>query len=292
MTVAALFAALTLMGGSPSVQDQEPSRVDDVVVTARSPEEQIRNFLEDISLPERSLQTARFYREICVGVINLNPVAAQAMIDRVSEIGGALDLRPGQPGCRPNILIVAADNGDAAANGIVDQRESFFRPDGIHMVRSLQALDQFKNGGAPIRWWHVAVPVDSRTGRRAVRMGGEAAPIVTGSASRLRSELRTDMDRVMVILDTSKLRGYSFRQIADYAAVVAFSQVDASADFSQYDSVLSLFSGDRQVAGLTQWDLEYLQALYAARLNQPAKLHQREEINLLMRRLQEGQGDD
>lgn len=70
-------------------------------------------------------------------------------------------------------------------------------------------------------------------------------------------------------------------QVADYAAMVAYSQIDSDADFSGYDSVLAMMS-DRSKAGMTSWDMAYLKALYSAELTQVQKNHQIGEIARLM----------
>lgn len=284
MLKSALLSAVALATVSTAATAQDTIRVDDVVVSARSQDELMRDFMADIAPPERSLQTARFFREVCVGVINLNRPAAQAIADRISQTALDIGLEPGQPGCRPNILVVATSDGDALAKGLVEQERRFFDPGGSGMIRTSEALGRFTDGGQAIRWWHVATPVDARTGQRASRLPGEGPPVVTGGASRLRTELRHDIDRVMVILDLSKLSHLNFVQVADYAAMVSFSQVDDVTDFSGYPSILSLLQGNTNVPGLTEWDLEYLTALYSARLNQPVRLHQQTEMMTLIRK--------
>lgn len=279
-SVLTALAAMALGGQSTA---QEVTQVDDVVVSARSQDELMRDFIEDIAPPEHSLQTARFYREVCVGGINLNPAAAQAIADRVSQNALDVGLEPGQPGCRPNILVVATNDGNALAKGLVERKRRFFDPGGSGMTRSNQALNRFTDGSQAIRWWHVATPVDARTGQRAARLPGEQAPVVTGGASRLRTELRHDIDRVMVVLDLSKLEDLNFTQVSDYVSMVSFAQVDDAADFSGYPSVLTLLAGNPEVRGLTEWDREYLTSLYNARLNQPIRLQQQNEMMSLIR---------
>jgi hypothetical protein len=286
MLQAALMAGALWLGQSTSPPvAQEPTEpatvIEDVEVSGRPLDRQVASFLDEISLPEASLKVARWQDKVCVGVVNLRSPSGQFVADRVSQIALDLGLDAGEPGCRPNIMILATNDGSGLAAGMVERRRGIFDPGGQGMVRTKRALNTFMTTDAPIRWWHVAIPVDSRTGLRANRLPGEEAPQVSGRASRLRTEIRNDLGYVVIIMDIAKLEGLDMLQIADYAAMVAFSQVDIDADFSGYDTVLSLMT-DRSVRGLTDWDKAYLQALYSAELSQVYKGQQTGEIGRLM----------
>ena len=123
---------------------------------------------------------------------------------------------------------------------------------------------------------------------------GACRPIARrGPANRRPDDFRTaahhhrnDLGRVIIILDVTKIDGLDLRQIADYAAMVAFSQVDPDADTQDYDSILSLFGRPQTTPHLTEWDMTYLKALYKAELNQSAANQQAGEIQGLMARAQ------
>ena len=51
--------------------------------------------------------------------------------------------------------------------------------------------------------------------------------------------------------------------LTDYVAMVVLAQIDPRADFSQQPSILSLFETPTAVGGLTDWDRDYLQAVYS-----------------------------
>ena len=280
------FAALALAGSlaiqAPQSATDTPTAVDDVVVSGRSLDRQIRSFLDEVSVPDRNLRVARFQRDICVGAVNMRGDMAQYIVDRVSQVGMDIGLEPGEPGCTPNILIIASNDAAALAKGMVDARPKVFNPGVSSMSRNRAALQRFQASDAPIRWWHVSIPMDAHTGEVAVRLPGEEEPpIVTGTASRLRTEIRDDISRVIIIVDFDKLEGANAQQVADFAAMVAYSQVDLDADFSGYDSILS-FPTDRQFASISDWDMAYLRALYSAELTGVSKNHQMGEIARLM----------
>jgi hypothetical protein len=124
----------------------------------------------------------------------------------------------------------------------------------------------------PVRWWATSMPIDSESGGRAVRLPGDIDPhtglpdapeIEVFAASRLRTQIRDDLVRTTIIIDVDELGGATLVQLADYLAMVALAQIDASADTSGYRTVLNLFEDPAAAPeGLTEWDRSYLQALY------------------------------
>lgn len=266
--------------------DQSATELSDIVVQGRRIDQRVSGFIDEVIAAPSGRGPARWRDSICVGVANIRGEAAQYVVDRVSQVALEVGLEIGEPGCRPNILIIGSADGAGMARGLVEARPRVFWPGGSGMNRSRAALEAFQSGDAPVRWWHISVPVDSQTGTRAVRMPDDDEPIriERTTSGRLRTTIRNDLNRVIIILDVAKTDGMNFRQIADYAAMVAFSQVDPDADTSGYDSVLGLFSHSSSVEGLTDWDMAYLKALYAAELNQGSAIQQTGEVRGLMAR--------
>jgi len=134
-------------------------------------------------------------------------------------------------------------------------------------VRGTAAVEQFENSKAPIRWWHLSVPV-TETGEIAVRLPGQAPPLIREDGSRLTTRIRNDLQGVFVIVDIGRAAGVSLQQLGDYVGMVALAQVDPEADTAPYDTVLNLFDGGNRTDGLTDWDISFLTSLYDAELNQ------------------------
>ncbi|MBB4797915.1 hypothetical protein HNP32_001639 [Brevundimonas bullata] len=283
----AMLASLPEQGPSGSVNNGQATELEDIVVQGRRIDERVRGFIDEVVAAPAGRGPARWRDNICVGVANLRGDAAQYLADRVSEVALDIGLEPGEPGCQPNVLIIGTDDGAGMARGLVAARRSVFWPGGSGMSRSRSALEAFQTNDHAIRWWHISLPVDSQTGALAVRLPGEAPPTVARTTSgRLRTTIRNDLGRVIIILDVTKIDGLDLRQIADYAAMVAFSQVDPDADTQDYDSILSLFGRPQTTPHLTEWDMTYLKALYKAELNQSAANQQAGEIQGLMARAQ------
>lgn len=261
--VASLSAlALIASGGLAFAQDAQtpPTEVEGVTITGGRLEEVVRSFVAEVAAAPRDRNLARWDRRICIGVVNMDARYAQALVDQVSAVSLAVGLDIGEPGCRANVLILADSNGDALATRLVDDSPLVFRPDlgGTNLGRA--ALAHFQSSGAPVRWWHVTRTVSSDTGE--IAQGG--ATIQVRGASRLRRNVREDMDHVIIILDTSRIGALNFASLADYVAMVALAQVDAEADTAEFPTILNLFSTTPVDPGarMTQWDLDYLRALY------------------------------
>ena len=270
---AVLALTFTLAAGAASAQEPPPqtpparpsAQLDDVVVEGRQLEALVRNFVTEVSQPANNRGLARWNRPICVGAVNLRNGVGQYVVDRISDVARELEVEAGEPGCRPNILIVAADDGAALASAIVEDRPRNFDLRHNGTDAGTRAFRNFRTGDQPVRWWQISMPIDSDTGDRAVRLPGDGAPPVIRvfSASRLRTQIRDDMLRSVIIVDVERLAGANLVQLADYLALVALAQVDAEADTSAFPTILNLFADPASApAGLTDWDRSYLTALY------------------------------
>ena len=287
MVVAAALAALLAAAPmqtppqtpqQPPAQEAGPVELEDVEVTGRPLDAMIRSFVDEVAEPNRRRGLARWDDRICIGVANLRAEVAQYIIDRVSTVADDLGVVPGEPGCRPNVIIIASDDADGLARQLVEERRRAFRMGGAGMDRGRSALQAFVESDQPVRWWQLSMPTDSETGGRAVRVPGEctgacmdpqdSAPVInTFAASRLTTQIVDYIFRTVVILDIDQVTRVSGQQLADYVAMVTLAQIDPEADPSGYASVLNVFDDPGSAEGLTDWDHAYLRGLYDAERN-------------------------
>lgn len=264
----AQVVAQTPSAQTPSAQTPAAQRSDqlgEVVVEGRQLEAMIRNFVTDVSQPANNRGLARWNGPVCVGAVNLRSEVGQYVIDRISDVARELEVEAGEPGCRPNVLIVAAVDGAGLASALVEDRPRNFDLRHNGTDAGTRAFRNFRTGDQPVRWWQISMPVNSDNGERAVRLPGDEQPpsIRVFSASRLRTQIRDDMVRSIIIVDVERLAGANVVQLADYLALVALAQVDAEADTAPYPTILNLFADPASApAGLTDWDRSYLTALY------------------------------
>ncbi|HEX6996246.1 MAG TPA: hypothetical protein VF339_19105 [Gammaproteobacteria bacterium] len=260
---------------------QAPQAVEEVIVRGRRLDEiefdlqaYVLEFLDVVTAPARSRGYARWDRRVCIGVHNLENTAAQYIADRVSSLALDVGLEPGEPGCRPDVNIIFAVDAREMASRLVESQPEAFRPAGGHagMDLGLAALDDFVQSERAVRWWHVSLPVDARTGAAAIELpqtkghcGALHCPpqIAVAGPSRIHSGIRDVLHSVIIIVDTTKLAGTTWQQLGDYLAVVSLAQIDPQTDPSAFDSILNLFSNPAAYSGLTDWDLSFIHALYA-----------------------------
>lgn len=288
-----LFLAGALLATTPQVPPstvgQEPVQLEDVVISGRSLDGLIRDFVGEVAEPNRNRGLARWHDRVCVGVANLDGEVAQYLSDRVSTVAADMGLTAGAPGCTPNILVIAtADAGDLARQ-LTEERRRAFRMGGAGMDRGGAALRDFVETDRPVRWWQMSMPVDSETGDMAVRIPGEctgscvdaaayAPQISVFAASRLSTQIVDNLFRTIVIIDVDEVGDVSALQLADYIAMVSLAQIDPDADTSGYASILNVFEAPEISDSLTDWDLAYLDGLYAAERNHVGERAGRSEI--------------
>lgn len=288
MSFIALALAAGLLSQTPG-QAQDPAggpvaELGDVVVEGRRLRSVVQSFVGEVTAPATSDRgPARWNGPVCIGVVNLRAEVAQYIVDRASDVARELGLEAGEPGCAANVLIIAAADGQAVADGIVEERRRAFVPGGSGMTRTLSALEDFRTSDAPVRWWHVSAPVDSESGELATRLPGRDAPqIAVSRASRIRTDIRDDLLKAIIVVDISKLESLSLTQLADYCTLIALAQVDPKAEVASFETILNVFI-DPAITGLTSWDRDYLAALYGIEQNRLGSARGGEIVDLMMR---------
>jgi hypothetical protein len=273
----------------PGVAEQDAGRLADIIVDGRRMEEAARSFIEEIGAPPPGTRPGRWNSEICISVTGMQERYAQYLIDRVAIAALDAGAEVQGPGCKPNVIILATSDGPALASHLVDEVGLGFRPAVSSTNLGRRALEHFRSSDAPVRWWHVTMPIEPDSGQVAIALRGQEPPGVTvRDASRLRSNIRYDIAWAIIIVDMSRTGGVPFGAVADYVALTALTQLDPFADMSGEDTVLNLFRTDRTVAGLTDWDKDYLAALYSSRADRATD---RQQINDVVTRLTQVRGE-
>lgn len=283
--------------------------------SAQDAREHAQTYVERVALatgPDDAL--ARWDGEICVGAVGLAPEQAQALVDRVSVRARAVGLRPGASGCRANVMVIYAPDSDVVTREIVDRRRDLlgYHADDANVTAGREAMEDFANVPRPIRWWHVSSTgagslrpdAEHRMRQAAGRTAAVAAATrgigpgdmgspsdlqgvdaVRTNGSRTRSEtVRNDLSYALIVVDARRVAEVPADAWMDYVALAALAQLDPNADTSGYSTILNLFRGEQasRPAGLTAWDLAYLDALYRAPSQQSSR-----QISSIARRIAE-----
>lgn len=283
-SIAALSIAL-LAQQPASAPDSEGTTVDSLVVTARpAPEASaIEAFVATVADETGSKRLGRWDRKVCPGVMGFRPQYAQLILDRIAASAVEIGLEVGEPGCKPNIIIFGTADSDALTRDLVKEYPSAFAKydDGIRATKA--SFEAFMASKAPIRWWHVT--------RRTTADGQQynrGDQVRVRSVGRLSVGTRDDFDRVIIVMDVTRMGRLRMSSLADYIAMVGLAQIDPEAEITGVSSVLNLFSdraaGVEPVAAMTEWDKAYLKGLYGAKRDARRGTDQQEDITRAMAR--------
>jgi hypothetical protein len=253
--VGLLAASLLAPAYAQEVAPQAPDVGDEVVVRGQRMSDiedglraEIGEFIGEVTAPPAGRGFARWDRRVCIGIHNLEQTAAQYLVDRISKLALDVGLVPGEPGCGPNVIIIFTTDGRQLATQLVENERKFLRPTGEGGVhRGLAGLDRFVESDKAVRWWQVSMPVSAQSGIAALELPNGLGPPVIGVAgpSRIHSGIVDSLQRVIVVVDSSKLTGTTWQQLGDYLAVVSLTQVDLDANPASFDSILNLFTNPK-----------------------------------------------
>jgi hypothetical protein len=197
------------------------------------------------------------------------------VIDQVATRADALDVTLGAPGCSPNLLIIFTTDSDRVARVLVDEYRrvlGYFSTDGATRGRS--AMEDFAATPRAVRWWHVSNAADE-SGAVAVNrtIGGPPAVSTSAGGSRIENPTHQTFTRAIIVVDSARVAGMRIDSLSDYISMAALAQLDPDADTSAYPTILNAFNdgspGNAELT-LTDWDVAYLEGLYASPSNRDA----------------------
>ena len=261
---------------APTAQVEPPEAVlGDIVVEGVARRDAARRFVSTVATAPAGARIGRWNGPVCVSVANIKAPYGQMLADRIGEVADGLGIRVGEPGCTANVLVIGTDDGPGTADALVEGWRTRFRPPIDNTNMGLDALQRFRTSDAPVRWWHISLPVSADSGALAARVAGGDPPLIESrNASRLRSALRYDLWSATVVIDMSKTSGVLLSALMDYSVMVVLAQVDPRSDYRGQPTILNLFNEPDGVTGMTDWDRAYLEALYEAEVDRPSAVAQ------------------
>jgi hypothetical protein len=189
------------------------------------------------------------------------------ILSRISKAATAAGAPLAAEHCKGNLFVVVTSD-----------------PEGVIKAWSKRDVRMFgeetDQGGAKIREFFAASPVHvwynpefyqrdgTPLGNSEYRATGAGA-----SASRLEINNYRALSSVMVVLDTRRLKGVSYGQVAAYVAMVGLAQIRPEANVRQAPTILNLFAAEGKAPpGLTAWDVSFLKAMYTTRVTDRAQI--------------------
>lgn len=288
---ALIFAlAMTPFAGAQETppSTEEELRQERVVVEAPKISEN-RAFVKLLTeTPRGAEQLGRWDGSVCVFVAGPPAGIADAISERIASRAREVGLAVEGEGCRPNVAVYLTDAPARLARGLYERDRNLFDPpsNGPFSTLGDEKLEAFLDGDQPARWWHI-VGFNSFDGT-PVSFDSFGVATVRATGSRLRSAIRQDFTRVIIILDVNAAMGLSANTIGDYVAMLALTQVDPDIVRTNLPSIATLFTrrtdGSPAPSEMTETDLAYLEGLYSVPRNPLSTSQHEREIARAMTR--------
>ncbi|WP_428684552.1 hypothetical protein [Sphingopyxis sp.] len=256
---AALIATTPIAVACPAAaQDEGDAPI--VVTGQKDIEQQIQNFVGALTPASPRGQIARFEDSICPGAVGFTKEQREVVEDRIKLVVEHAGMKAGGAKCQINMLIIATPDKPGFLKGLSGDYGFLFGDRSPGEIRRIlaqpgsatawQVKGRLNADGHPINLEQgIAV---NRTTRLPSLITAAARPYVAGA---------------VVVLDSRALGGLTTTQVADYALMRAFADVDVrKLDAASAPTILrALDARDNEEipVTLTQWDLAFLKGLYS-----------------------------
>jgi hypothetical protein len=212
----------------------------------------------------------RWNTPICPLVAGLPRAWGELILERISR--AALDAHAPLAGrvCHPNLFVVAHNQvAQLVRKWWTQDRTGFDSND-----QGVEAVYRFFRSRRPIRAWYNTRWGDSdgdacMSAQSAAALGTglpqtlDAQTCANGVDTRLTySSTASNITSAIVVVDTSRMKGMTTRQLADYIALIGLADVRLDAGPGGVPSILGLFGHETPPPSLTRWDRALLYSLY------------------------------
>jgi hypothetical protein len=252
----------------------EQAKLDTVTVEARRRKElerEVDHFVDSVTGHPRGEALARWDEPVCPLVAGLPRQQGEFVLARLSQIARQAGVPLGGEKCTANLFVVLTGEPEVLL------RKWWARDRRLFMTRNgVGAIHTFLDTPRPVRAWYNAglLSAEGLPASSGVTMGGLISPALgtsnvptttVHSASRLRYGAVPGLSSVIVVVDTRRLDGLNFGQLADYVGMIGLAQVRMDADLGSTPTILSLFrAAAARPASLSAWDEAFLASLYGS----------------------------
>jgi hypothetical protein len=302
----------------PSAPAPAPSVVSPVTVQAApgpvAAQKEARDFVQSYAATSPAIdQIARWHAPICISVAGLTPDQAARVAARIQEVGEGVGMHALPPGCKANIEVVFTDQPQAFMDKVANTREEILGYYHRHDRDKLKAVTR------PVQAWYVTQTSSGSTTRAGLAFVGlttsvgaasgtgggpdgafvntsgalnsssasgnvvddpdNHGPVGCSEAPQFTHCLQSELNNVLIVIDTSRIQGQKLGPLTDYLSMLALAQVRSLDGCAALPSVIDRLGrcADKQTPdGLTPADAAYLTALYASNLESNKPLEQDE----------------
>jgi hypothetical protein len=264
--VRGLFSAALVLAPPAIAQDAgRPAGDQEIVVTGNADvERQLADFVEALTQAPAGGQLSRFESDVCPTAAGVSPEFKEAMVGRMKMVAKAAGLAIGGKRCVPNVLLVVTGDKRAFLKWLREKHPYYFSGLPTSTVRRLIAEP------GPASAWQIEGPPLNAEGRELGAHLGVPINKTTRPGSRLSTSGRPQFAAAAVVVESKALEGLTTIQLADYAALRAFTRADPSKLPASAPTILNILEApmDAEVpVTLTSWDLAFLRSFYGAPVN-------------------------
>jgi hypothetical protein len=243
---------------APGGSEQAPI----VVEGRRNSDQAIRELVDSLPPAPANGHIQRFEHNACPAVLGVAPEQRIVIARRMRAVGAAGGLLMGGENCRPNVLVLVTSNKRQFIEQLARRFPAYF---GELSAREISRLAQ---APGPTALWHLNGMVDA-DGRAINPASGNVAVVrTTRAGSRLTDQAHSEFIGSAIVIESSALEGLTTIQLADYAAMRAFTGADpARLPNRNLPTILTLLDtpiGGAAPVTLTDWDLAFLESLYSS----------------------------
>lgn len=262
-----LLTALAVMLASPPPATDADEGKTIVVTGERNTEERVREFVGALTWAPAGRRLGRFELPVCAVAVGLAPPQAARLAERMHQVAEAAGIRAGGDKCVANVVVVVASDKAAFMAELYDKHPNYFLPLPRRKIRELVRQT------SPATAWQLKGPSYSARGTEIPFDPdlGYYTNRTTEPVSRINNPARPQFDAAVVVVERSALAGLTTTQLADYAALRAFTGADpARLGKSNAPTILRVLDapmGSEVPITLTEWDLGFLRGYYSSPRN-------------------------
>jgi hypothetical protein len=310
MSVAgAVGAAMCLMlvqgalaqSNAPANSPQKPPET--VVVTGQRGADDVNTIVSQfVDLhAARNRKTGQYMRDdagpLCPVTLGLPPAFDTFVTARLLAVAAKVGARTGVVGaCRTNVEILFTDEPEQVVQSLSERTRGAIL--GVHYVHETRHLLEVTH---PIQAWYVTgtrydqnatVPVSTTSLNGTTKGADDRAPAIDAPyhnvpdrvalGSRIPMRRISAIANVLIVADLKEVGGRDIGPVSDYIAMLALSEPASLDECNALPSILDLMAAGcdarARPAALTDSDMAYLRALYAADLGATTNSMQKDNI--------------
>lgn len=248
--------------GRPAPADDQP--MDTVTVEAERAKalvrKQVSAFVSAITVAPFQDTLKRWRSALCPMVAGLPRSQGEFFLEKISQFAHEAGAPLAPERCEANLAIVFTSRPEELLRAWSRRNVKLFLGAGARRIT------RFIDESRPVRIWYnsTLMAVDGMALGEFQDIAGGVPNNPHARASHIAvDEVRT-LDAVLIVVDTGRVSGVTYDQLAGYIAMASLAELHADAPLGDAVTILGLFATPQRAPadGLSPWDKAYLRALY------------------------------